>query len=473
MTHPLLTIVLAHETDVVLTRQRARQLAASLGFDGQDQTRIATAVSELARNAHRYAGGGRVEFSVETDPATDTCTLLTRITDTGPGIADLSAVLDGRYVSRTGMGIGIVGARRLSDRFELQSEPGRGTRVLIGKTLPRGTFPTPGMLGRIADELARRIPQGPLEEVRQQNQELLRTLDALRARQAEVERLNLELEETNRGVMALYGELDDKAQSLRQASELKSRFLSHMTHELRTPLNSIIMVSRQMLRREDGELGEEYARQADLILRSAEGLLELVNDLLDLAKIEAGRVDVRPGPFTVADLFGALRGMFRPVQTNPDVGLSFETPPDLAIFSDEGKVSQVLRNLISNALKFTQRGSVRVSAEEIRAVPPVVRLSVADTGVGISDDDQRRLFQDFSQLDPAKRAAARGVKGTGLGLSLSRRLAELLGGRIEVWSEPGVGSRFTLVIPTDLRLAGATRDGADAVDANESEVAHG
>ncbi len=448
MTGAILRVRILHETDVVLARQRARQIAALLGLDAQDQTRFATAASEIARNAFRYAGGGSIEFFLQDD------TLLARVTDQGPGIPNLREILDGRYVSPTGMGLGIIGAKRLSDRFTIDSSPGTGTSVLIGRRLPRGlpsARPTPA---DIADDLARRPPQSPLEEAQNQNQELLRALEALHLRQAEVERLNRELEETNRGVMALYSELDDKAESLRQASELKSRFLSNMTHELRTPLNSIIMVARQMLLQEDGPLGEEYVRQARLMLGSAEGLLELVNDLLDLAKIEAGKVEVRPARFAVADLLGALRGMFRPLQTSADVELVFDSPPPLVLFTDEGKVSQILRNLISNALKFTDRGEVRVAAAD--AGDGLVRLSVADTGIGISADDQHRLFEEFTQVGDD---TGRLEKGTGLGLSLSRRLANLLGGHIEVRSRPGAGSTFTLAIPV---VFGASRSDGGA-----------
>ena len=164
-------------------------------------------------------------------------------------------------------------------------------------------------------------------------------------------------------MVALYAELDGRAEQLRQASELKTRFLSNMSHEFRTPLNSVLALSRLLLDRIDGELTAEQERQVGYIRRSAESLLELVNDMLDLAKVEAGKAEIRPVRFAVTSLFGALRGALKPLLTSASVELVFEPPQDLPpLYTDEAKVAQILRNLISNALKFTEQGEVRVTA---------------------------------------------------------------------------------------------------------------
>src|SRR5262249_47666402 len=161
----------------------------------------------------------------------------------------------------------------------------------------------------------------------------------------------------------LYAELDEKADHLRRADALKTKFLSNMSHEFRTPVNSILALSRMLLERTDGELTAEQARQITFIRKAAEGLSELVNDLLDLAKVEAGKITVHPVEFEVGNLFGALRGMLRPLLVSESVALVFEAPEGLPVLrTDEGKVSQILRNFISNALKFTEHGEVRVSA---------------------------------------------------------------------------------------------------------------
>jgi len=439
----ILTVSIDSERDVVLARQRTRQLAVLLGFEAQDQTRLATAVSEIARNAYAYARKGKIEFRLEGSTAPQV--LVVRVADEGPGIADLSTILEGRYRSATGMGIGIIGARRLMDHFHIETTAGRGTTVELKKTLPRrADLIRHAQLGRLTEDLARRNANDPLEEVQRQNQELLRALDELARRQDELSALNRELEDTNRGVVALYAELEEKADHLRRADELKSRFLSNMTHEFRTPVNSILALVRMLLERSDGDLSVEQERQVTFIRQAADALAELVNDLLDLAKVEAGKTVVRPIEFDVEHLFGALRGMLRPLLVNESVALVFEEPATpLLMHTDEAKVSQILRNFISNALKFTERGEVRISAELIDD-GHAVALRVSDSGIGIAPEDQERIFQEFAQIDSPMQ---RRVRGTGLGLPLCRRLAELLGGSVSVDSRVGCGATFTAVIP--------------------------
>jgi signal transduction histidine kinase len=427
------------EQDVVLARQRARQIARLLGLDPLDQSRVATAVSELARNAYQYAGGGRVVFELVGQPAP---MLQIRIADDGPGIARLQDVLAGRYRSPTGLGLGILGARRLSDRFEIRSEPGAGTTVVLGKRLAGQAADTPEVLGALSRELAQHRPDDPLAESREQNRELLRTLEEARERQQEIERLNQELAETNRGVLALYAELDERAQDLARASELKSRFLSNISHELRTPLNAILNITALLLEHTDGPLTGEQDRQVRFVRGAATTLSEMVNDLLDIARIEAGRTVVRPVPFTAGELFGALRGMFRPLATSDSVPLVFDEVGHLpALHTDEGKLSQILRNFIGNALKFTERGEVRVTAEIQGAT---ITFAVTDTGIGIAAEHQERIFEEFFQIESALQ---RRVTGAGLGLPLSRKLAELLGGHVGLASEPGGGSTFHVTVP--------------------------
>jgi signal transduction histidine kinase len=260
---------------------------------------------------------------------------------------------------------------------------------------------------------------------------------------AQVDSLTQEITETNQGVVALYAELDDRAADLRDASELKSRFLSYMSHEFRTPLGSIRSLTRILLDGLDGPLTDEQEKQIRFIQGSAEELTEMVNDLLDLAKIDAGRISISPEWFEMVDLFAALRGMFKPILTNQTVDLVFEEPTDVPrVYTDDNKLSQILRNFISNAIKFTQQGEVRVSAKY--RTPGWVTFAVADTGIGIAEEHQGALFQDFVQLDsPIQKR----FRGTGLGLALSKRLAELLGGSVAVQSELGKGSTFSAIIP--------------------------
>jgi signal transduction histidine kinase len=273
--------------------------------------------------------------------------------------------------------------------------------------------------------------------------------DALQAelheRREQIDNLTRELAETNSGVVALYAELDDRAEELRQVSELKSRFLSYMSHEFRTPLGSIRSLTRILLDRLDGPLTAEQEKQVRFIQNSAEELTEIVSDLLDLARIDAGRISISPEWFDMVDLFAALKGMFKPILANSAVTLIFEEPVSVPrIYTDHKKLSQILRNFISNALKFTQHGEVRVSAQCPTSNPTWVTFSVSDTGIGIAKEHQAALFQDFTQVNsPIQKE----FRGSGLGLALSKRLAELLGGSVALKSELGRGSTFSVTIP--------------------------
>jgi signal transduction histidine kinase len=208
-------------------------------------------------------------------------------------------------------------------------------------------------------------------------------------------------------------------------------------------------MSRLLLDRMDGPLSEEQERQIQFVQTAAVELTDMVNDLLDLAKVEAGRITISPAWFDMVDLFSALRGMFRPIVHSTTASLIFEEPHGMPrIYTDRIKLSQILRNFISNALKFTPEGEVRVSA---RHDGEWVTFSVRDTGIGIAAEHLPLLFQDFAQIDnPVQRR----LRGSGLGLSLSKKFAELLGGSVHVESEVGAGSVFHATIP--IRLPGAT-----------------
>ncbi|HEX8848486.1 MAG TPA: ATP-binding protein [Gemmatimonadaceae bacterium] len=253
-----------------------------------------------------------------------------------------------------------------------------------------------------------------------------------------------DLAESDRGMVALHGELDETTLSLRQVSESRASFIASLGHELRTPLNAILGLTKLLLSETDGELNQEQEKQIGFIRKSADTLSELVNDLLDLGRIDAGKLQVRARRFDLAELFAALRGMTRPLLTSDRVRLVFEDPASSlpTLDTDDGKLAQILRNYVSNAIKFTTEGEIRVS---VRAEgSDRVRFTVQDTGIGIAPRDLDRLFEEFVQLDsPLQRMH----KGTGLGLSITKRLATLLGGEVGVESAPGKGSTFWVTIP--------------------------
>jgi len=439
---PVLHLALRNDHDVVQARQRARGVAAALGLDKQDQIRMATATSEIARNAFQYARSGEVTFSIALDGLPR---LHVTVSDSGHGIPNLDEILGGRYKSETGLGMGIVGTKRLMDEFSIDTGP-QGTTIRFGKRLPHRAD---GWTQRKARDLARALqdlkPESPYQEIEQQNQELLKTLQDLRSRQEELELLNRELEDTNRGVVALYAELDERADYLRRASELKTKFLSNVSHEFRTPLNSIISLAKLLLERIDGDLTSEQRRQVSYIESSARELQDLVNDLLDLAKVEAGKIRIRPKRFEIHELFSALKGMLKPLLAdNTSVNLVFENASDIPpLHTDEGKISQILRNLVSNSIKFTPRGTVNISAR--MKENGLILFAVADTGIGIAPEHHETIFKEFSQVENPLQEKYR---GTGLGLPLCRDLAALLGGRIWLTSELGTGSTFFVEVPS-------------------------
>jgi K+-sensing histidine kinase KdpD len=264
------------------------------------------------------------------------------------------------------------------------------------------------VVGRLRDELERQRRSSATDELQRQNEELLRTLEELHARKAEVERLNRELEETNRGVVALYAELEEKAEALRRASDMKTRFISNVSHELRTPISSILNLSRLLLDHIDGPLNGEQEKQVLFIRKSGEALQELIDDLLDLAKIESGRVEVQPTRFSVAELFGALRGHARPLRVHEGVALVFDEPE-----GPSGAAHRRAQAVADAAQPRLQRAQVHPAGRGAGlrgARSPGARWCspCSDTGVGIAPEDQERIFEEFVQVEGAPPAGREG-----------------------------------------------------------------
>lgn len=308
---------------------------------------------------------------------------------------------------------------------------------------------------RQAEEL-----QTQQEELRVANEELEAQTTALRTAQTQLETQQSELEQTNDNLVAQSqllerqnhelvlqkAEISAKAAEVERASRFKSDFLSNMSHELRTPLNSSLILAKLLVDNRDGNLSAEQIRYAQTIYDAGNDLLTLINDVLDLSKIEAGRMDVHPGTVALASTAGAIRRAFEPLAAQK--GLSFEVSVDpstpATVQTDSLRLEQILRNLASNALKFTERGHVRLS---IRPQEDRVEFAVEDTGIGIAEHQRDIIFEAFRQADGTTN---RKYGGTGLGLSISRELARLLGGHITLTSTPGVGSTFTLSLPLTL-----------------------
>jgi signal transduction histidine kinase/HAMP domain-containing protein len=273
---------------------------------------------------------------------------------------------------------------------------------------------------------------------------------------SESQRLTAELRQRSDELQLSNAELEEKAALLATASRYKSEFLANMSHELRTPLNSLLILARLLADNPDGHLSGQEVQSAATIYRAGSDLLQLINDILDLSKIEAGRMDARPRMLPLTKVLDYVQATFQPLAI--DRGLTFEiavgenVPREL--YSDEQRLQQILRNLLSNALKFTPAGGVelrvecvpgaRFEEETLRSAETVLAFSVKDTGIGIGPEKLATIFEAFQQSDGT---TSRKYGGTGLGLSISREIAGLLGGRIVAESEVGVGSRFTLYVP--------------------------
>lgn len=442
MIQSLLKSEIKTETDIVYVRQKAREIAQFLKFDNQEQIRIATAISEIARNIYQYAKEGHIVFSLER--SADQIKLNITASDKGPGIERIDDILSGNFISENGMGVGLMGARRLMDDMKIETKQGKGTTITLSKFLKtRLALLSSTELGELHHNLINHKNPSPVQELQKQNHEILMAMEELNRNKEELVHLNIELENTNRGVVALYAELDEKAEFLKMANETKTSFLSDMTHEFRSPLNSIMSIAQIVLDEARISQSPEREKQMSFILKAAMGLSDLVNDLLDISKIEAGKVQVKKTTFSTHDLLGALKGLMRPINIRESVKFNFVEEENFQITSDEAKVSQILRNLISNAIKYTTEGEITV---EVRKADDHLVFAVRDTGIGIAEENLGMIFDEFSQVE---NELQKENKGTGLGLPLSLKLAKLLNGTIEVKSKVGTGSTFFLKIPSE------------------------
>ena len=254
-----------------------------------------------------------------------------------------------------------------------------------------------------------------------------------------------ELEIANTGTIGLYKELDEKNKQLQELDRLKSQFLANMSHELRTPLNSIIGFTGIILQGLTGEITDEQKKQLEMVYESGRHLLGLINDVLDLSKIAAGKIVLIPENFCLAEVIDSVIEMITPLADTKNLKLITANmpPPGFEIYSDKNKTKQILINLLNNAVKFTERGQIEISTD-FTTEGDKVEISVSDTGIGIKEDVLDSIFDEFRQIEGT---IVRDRGGTGLGLSISKKLAEFLKGKIRVESEYGIGSKFTFSLP--------------------------
>ncbi|MEV4678486.1 MULTISPECIES: ATP-binding protein [Actinomadura] len=442
MAEDLVRMEISDEEGVFTVRRAGRQVAAAVGLEHQDQVRVATALSEVGREL--YACSGLVSVAFRLDPGRHPALVVELDLRPRPDAVRTTACQ--------------VAAARLVSLLEEEETAEGGVRLRLRKDLPSGAAPVgEGELSRLRARLSRLHPLPALEELQTQNTELTAALTDLQRRQEELRTLNAELEETNhgvmalyselseeleetnRGVVALYAELEEKSDQLREAGEAKNRFWAGISHELRTPVNGVIGLTRLLLDPSADPLTEEQRQQITLIRDTGGTLLSMVNELLDMARAEQGRLEPNPAPVDVPALLAEQAELLNPMAEQAGLSLvvdDADAPRDFV--TDPEMLSRILRNLVGNGLKFTEEGGVRVSA---RRAGEDVEFTVADTGVGIPPDERERVFEEFHRVPGS------GGTGTGLGLPFARRLARILGGDVTLDSAVGEGTTATVRLP--------------------------
>lgn len=441
---PLVSFPLTTEQDVFLLRRSGKSAAEALGVEKQDQIRLATALSELGRDL-LGSDGLTVAFGVIRRPLPLLLVGMDWTEDRDLGGEAVQAASRLVAVHYTPSEHTVTVEQPLTSDGRAAEAIEQVREAVLAHTeagVPDDSrAQTSDLIAALVESRAQR------EELRRLNDELEETNRGVVALYSE---LSEELEETNRGVVALYAELEEKSRLLREASEAKTRFWANVSHELRTPVNSVVGLARLLLEFDGERLDEEQRRQIGLISASGATLLALVDELLDVAKAESGRLEPHWAPVDLRAALGQLRGTLRGFES-PGAAELIVAESGLSIVSDEVMLIRVLRNLLSNALKFTPSGTVRldVAADRADGRDRVV-FTVSDTGIGIPEEEQQQIFEEFYQV---RGLHQRGRSGTGLGLPYARRLTELLGGRLELTSEPGSGTVVTVMLPADGRPA--------------------
>lgn len=297
--------------------------------------------------------------------------------------------------------------------------------------------------------------QASEEELRVQQEELLETNHA-------VEERNKLLEDRNQLIAERNLEIQKKAEELALSTKYKSEFLANMSHELRTPLNSILLLSRLMSENDEQNLSADQVEYAKVIQNSGNSLLELIDEILDLSKIEAGKMQLEYASVPVLQIMSDMNMLFHPLAAEKKIEFKTIITPGVPDFieTDKMRLEQVLKNLLSNAFKFTQEGFIHLTVSLSEAFPAHIQFAVQDTGIGISQEKQQLVFEAFQQADGSTR---RKYGGTGLGLSISRELTRLLKGKIALKSEPGKGSEFSIIIPSDQNYAAGIPETTNAL----------
>lgn len=415
MSSLILSLRLA-DMDLAAIRTHTRHAAEFVGLEGLQQTRLATAVSEIARNAAEFARQGTVEFLLVPSPVSRNAQcLVVEVRDHGPGIPDVEEALRGRRLPTGRTSMGIPGSRRLVDRLSIDLPADGGTLVRLEMDLPPGRpGPSTQDLRRMAEQILR-APRSPLQELEQQNRELLRVHQELRDKQAELEK----------------------------ADERKNQFVKTLVHELRSPLSTLEM-TLALLRRKPDMLPRDLLTRCDVMGRQTAQLTKLVDELMDAARVSQGKVELRRKPSELNALVAEAVEMTGAAIAAKDHQLTLRSCEEpLWVSADESRLTQVICNLIQNSARYTPRNG-RIGIEVDRREGNGV-VKVTDNGIGIAGDLLPHVFDLFVQGDTQ---APGGAGGLGIGLTLVHHLVAIHGGEVSVASPgPDQGATFVVTLP--------------------------
>jgi signal transduction histidine kinase len=414
MRHRILATPVSSNLSLVAVRDRSRQIGELFGLDNLQRTRFITAVSEIARNAVQFAGGGMLTFFVgDATDAGDTQCVVAQISDKGPGIAHLEAVLLESSHRHGATGVGMPGSQRMADGFFVHSKPGQGTTVTIEMFLPRGTPRlTVRALGELVDQLTQRKPQSPVEELEKQNREMLLALEELRRQRAELE----------------------------EADIRKNEFLAMLAHELRNPLAAISLTLELAAHADESRSEQSFA----VIGRQTAQLSRMVEDLLDVSRLTRGKVELQTEVVRIETLIeGGVEMAAAEIRRRGHSVRTAYPPEPVSVRVDVARLKQVFNNIVHNAARYTsQPDTIDIT---VTSTGSEVMVAIADRGIGIDPGMLPRVFDLFSQ---ATGGIGRQDAGLGIGLTVVQRLVKDHGGSVQAYSEGvGKGARIVVTLP--------------------------
>jgi len=451
--------------DVETLLKNVKLICTKMGFSNLDSSKILTVISELSRNLYGHLSGGQIILELVRDETKFGIKIIFKIKDGSN--KSFGNLFCGDFKSKNEIGIGLTGVKKLMDDFHIESNDNDTQIIMIKWIQSEKHTLSIQESSEISNEIAKisesfkglsenHSKEGTLvdiEEIKNTHilvwnlineleNELGNKNNLLKEIMEELEISNIEVMEAILKQKSFLDQLDQANIKLKELDKLKSMFLASMSHELRTPLNSVIGFTSWILMGMEGELNEEQQRQLTMVKFSAKYLLDLINDILDISKIESGVVKLAIEKFEIAEVVTDVAKTVLPLVEKKGLKLIYDVSEGIILNSDKRRIKQILMNLVSNAIKFTDHGNVKIDVKLLNNKD--LEVSVSDSGIGIKKEDMEKLFQPFQQVDMS---STKNYEGTGLGLYLCKKLLDLLHGDISIKSQFGEGSEFKFVVP--------------------------